>query len=148
MPSTASFAAKRPPRCASSPPGHRIAGWAMGFCLFDSIAVAARLRSKSLGLDRVLVVDWDVHHGNGTQDMFYGTAGRIFSIHRWPFYPGTGDAGGNGRGRPRHHAKLAGHVRHAARRHTSMSFTANWRTSPHESSRNWCSSAPASTATR
>ena len=63
----------------------------MGFCLFNNIAIAARVAIEEHQLDRVLIVDWDVHHGNGTQDMFYAD-GRVgfFSSHRWPFYPGTG----------------------------------------------------------
>jgi acetoin utilization deacetylase AcuC-like enzyme len=76
------------------PPGHHaLSERAMGFCLFNNIAVAAAVALEEHKLDRVLVVDWDVHHGNGTQDMFYAD-GRVgfFSIHRWPFYPGTGAA--------------------------------------------------------
>jgi acetoin utilization deacetylase AcuC-like enzyme len=71
----------------------------MGFCLFNSVAVAARA-ALAEQLDRVLIVDWDVHHGNGTQEMFWED-GRVgfFSIHRWPFYPGTGDADETGSGR-------------------------------------------------
>jgi acetoin utilization deacetylase AcuC-like enzyme len=80
--------------CLVRPPGHHaLANRAMGFCLIGHVAVAARLATSQLDLDRVLVVDWDVHHGNGTQDIFYDD-GRVgyFSIHRWPFYPGTGAA--------------------------------------------------------
>ncbi|HEY3391391.1 MAG TPA: histone deacetylase [Lacipirellulaceae bacterium] len=80
--------------CIVRPPGHHaLAERAMGFCLFNNIAVAAAAALAEHQLDRVLVVDWDVHHGNGTQDMFYAD-GRVgfFSIHRWPFYPGTGAA--------------------------------------------------------
>jgi acetoin utilization deacetylase AcuC-like enzyme len=80
--------------CIVRPPGHHaLRGRAMGFCLFGNIAVAARCAIDEFGLDRVLVVDWDVHHGNGTQEMFYDDP-RVgfFSIHRWPFYPGTGAA--------------------------------------------------------
>jgi acetoin utilization deacetylase AcuC-like enzyme len=63
----------------------------MGFCLFNNVAVGARMATKELGLDRVLIVDWDVHHGNGTQDAFWSDEQVGFmSIHRWPFYPGTG----------------------------------------------------------
>jgi acetoin utilization deacetylase AcuC-like enzyme len=66
---------------------------AMGFCLFNNIAVAARVAVDVLGLDRVLIVDWDIHHGNGTQAAFWEEPRVGFlSIHRWPFYPGTGDA--------------------------------------------------------
>jgi acetoin utilization deacetylase AcuC-like enzyme len=79
--------------CLVRPPGHHaLRDSAMGFCLFNNIAVAARLALNELGLDRVLVIDWDVHHGNGTQDAFYADSQVGFlSIHRWPFYPGTGD---------------------------------------------------------
>lgn len=80
--------------CLVRPPGHHaLRDRAMGFCLINHIAVAARMAIDQLGLDRVLIVDWDVHHGNGTQDAFY-TDEQVgfFSIHRSPFYPGTGDA--------------------------------------------------------
>ena len=78
--------------CLVRPPGHHaLADSAMGFCLFNNIAVAAATATRELGLDRVLVVDWDVHHGNGTQAAFYEDSRVGFlSIHRWPFYPGTG----------------------------------------------------------
>ena len=88
--------------CLVRPPGHHaLPSHAMGFCLFNNIAVAARMAVAELGLDRVLVVDWDVHHGNGTQDIFYADEQVGFlSIHRYPFYPGTGakDETGTGRG--------------------------------------------------
>jgi acetoin utilization deacetylase AcuC-like enzyme len=86
--------------CLVRPPGHHaLPDRAMGFCLFNNVAVAARAAIDEHGLERVLVVDWDVHHGNGTQDMFY-TDGRVgfLSIHRWPFYPGTGAADETGSG--------------------------------------------------
>jgi acetoin utilization deacetylase AcuC-like enzyme len=71
----------------------------MGFCLINNVAVAARVAVDEFDLDRVLIVDWDVHHGNGTQDIFYEDP-RIgyFSMHRWPFYPGTGAADETGAG--------------------------------------------------
>jgi acetoin utilization deacetylase AcuC-like enzyme len=71
----------------------------MGFCLLGNAAIAARTAIQRLGLNRVLVVDWDVHHGNGTQDVFYedGQVG-FFSAHRFPFYPGTGRKIETGRG--------------------------------------------------
>ncbi len=78
--------------CLVRPPGHHaLPAAAMGFCLFNNVAVAATTATAEFGLDRVLIVDWDVHHGNGTQDSFW-TDSRVafFSIHRWPFYPGTG----------------------------------------------------------
>jgi acetoin utilization deacetylase AcuC-like enzyme len=82
------------------PPGHHaLASRAMGFCLINHAAVAAQAAIDAFELDRVMVVDWDVHHGNGTQDIFYEDP-RVayFSSHRWPFYPGTGDADETGRG--------------------------------------------------
>jgi acetoin utilization deacetylase AcuC-like enzyme len=71
----------------------------MGFCLFNNVAVAARRARDAHGIDRVLILDWDVHHGNGTQDVFYDTDEVLFaSIHQWPLYPGTGAAGETGVG--------------------------------------------------
>jgi acetoin utilization deacetylase AcuC-like enzyme len=86
--------------CLVRPPGHHaLRDSAMGFCLFNNVAIGARLAIEELQLDRVLIVDWDVHHGNATQDTFYSDAQVSFlSIHRWPFYPGTGDADETGFG--------------------------------------------------
>jgi acetoin utilization deacetylase AcuC-like enzyme len=88
----ASFAVVRPP-------GHHAgAAYAMGFCLFNHAAVAAA-HARSLGVGRVAVLDWDVHHGNGTQDVFYGDGEVLYlSVHRSPFYPGTGKAEEAGEG--------------------------------------------------
>ena len=81
------------------PPGHHARpAHAMGFCLLNNIAVAAA-HAVSRGLERVLVVDWDVHHGNGTQEMFLRDPRVLFmSTHQWPFYPGTGAARERGEG--------------------------------------------------
>lgn len=78
--------------CLTRPPGHHaLADDPMGFCLFNNAAVAARQAIAEHKLSRVLVVDWDVHHGNGTQDIFYDDAEIYFlSTHRFPFYPGSG----------------------------------------------------------
>ncbi len=81
------------------PPGHHAgADYAMGFCLFNHAAVAAA-HARSLGVGRVAVLDWDIHHGNGTQDVFYGDGAVLYlSVHRSPFYPGTGKAEEAGEG--------------------------------------------------
>lgn len=74
------------------PPGHHAeASHGMGFCIFNNVAIATRYAQKQHKLKRILIVDWDVHHGNGSQDIFYDDASVLyFSIHQSPFYPGTG----------------------------------------------------------
>ena len=83
---------------AVRPPGHHaLRANAMGFCLFGNVAVAAHYARKVKGLDRVLIVDWDVHHGNGTQALVENDANiRFVSMHQWPWYPGTGPASDRG----------------------------------------------------
>jgi acetoin utilization deacetylase AcuC-like enzyme len=80
--------------CLIRPPGHHASrSKGAGFCLFNNVALGAQRAIDQHGLDRVLIVDWDVHHGDGTQEIFWedGRVG-VFSIHRYPFYPGTGAA--------------------------------------------------------
>jgi acetoin utilization deacetylase AcuC-like enzyme len=93
--------------CLVRPPGHHaLPHSAMGFCLFNNVAVGARVANRELGIDRVMIVDWDVHHGNGTQAAFWEDPQVSFlSMHRFPFYPGTGNfdevGGGAARGTKR-----------------------------------------------
>jgi len=88
--------------CVSRPPGHHATpDKGMGFCLFNNVAVAARYAQQKHKVGKVLIVDWDVHHGNGTQDIFYEDESVFFfSTHQSPWYPGTGakDETGKGKG--------------------------------------------------
>jgi acetoin utilization deacetylase AcuC-like enzyme len=86
--------------CGLRPPGHHAeAARAMGFCLFNNAAVAAAHAREELGVERVLILDWDVHHGNGTEAIFAASDAVLYaSIHQWPLYPGTGPAEYRGEG--------------------------------------------------
>lgn len=86
--------------CAVRPPGHHaLEDRAMGFCLFNNVAIGTRYVQQQYGLSRVLIVDWDVHHGNGTQAAFYDDPSVLyFSVHQSPFYPGSGAEAEKGRG--------------------------------------------------
>jgi acetoin utilization deacetylase AcuC-like enzyme len=86
--------------CAMRPPGHHAESNAvMGFCLFNNAAVAARYAQITYGVKRVAIIDWDVHHGNGTQEIFYNDKSVFYiSTHQYPFYPGTGSSSERGSG--------------------------------------------------
>jgi acetoin utilization deacetylase AcuC-like enzyme len=87
--------------CAVRPPGHHAErDRPMGFCLFNNVAVGARYAQRKHGIERVAILDWDVHHGNGTQHAFEDDPSVLFiSLHQYPFYPGSGARGEKGVGR-------------------------------------------------
>jgi acetoin utilization deacetylase AcuC-like enzyme len=84
--------------CVVRPPGHHaLRGQGMGFCLFGNVAIGAHYARRRHGVERILIVDWDVHHGNGTQALVQDSADVHFvSMHQWPWYPGTGAASDRG----------------------------------------------------
>ena len=86
--------------CVVRPPGHHAtASRGMGFCILNNVALGARYAQRRHGIFRVVIVDWDVHHGNGTQEIFYSDGSVFFfSTHQWPLYPGTGRADETGEG--------------------------------------------------
>jgi acetoin utilization deacetylase AcuC-like enzyme len=86
--------------CVTRPPGHHASSRrGMGFCLFNTVAIAGRYAQSQYNAERVLIADWDVHHGNGTQDIFYADGSVLFfSTHQSPWYPGTGAASEKGEG--------------------------------------------------
>ena len=87
--------------CAVRPPGHHaMKDRAMGFCIFNNVAIGARYIQKKHSLPKILIVDWDVHHGNGTQATFYDDPDVLyFGVHQYPFYPGTGSETEKGSGK-------------------------------------------------
>ncbi|MCP5003421.1 MAG: histone deacetylase [Planctomycetes bacterium] len=87
--------------CLIRPPGHHATpSRAMGFCLFNNISIAAKYLQQKYNLEKIAIIDWDVHHGNGTQDTFYDDPSVLyFSMHRYPFYPGTGSESERGTGK-------------------------------------------------
>jgi acetoin utilization deacetylase AcuC-like enzyme len=87
--------------CAGRPPGHHAeTARVMGFCLFNNIAIGARYVQAKYGIERIAIVDWDVHHGNGTQEIFYDDPSVLYiSLHQFPLWPGTGAVTETGSGK-------------------------------------------------
>jgi len=89
--------------CAVRPPGHHASqAKGMGFCVFNNLAIGARHAARAFGAERILIADWDVHHGNGTQAIFWSDGSVLFfDTHQHPWYPGTGNADETGEGKGR-----------------------------------------------
>jgi acetoin utilization deacetylase AcuC-like enzyme len=103
------------------PPGHPATPTrSMGFCLFNNAAIGARYAQSKYGVERVLIIDWDVHHGNGTQDIFWTDPSVFyFSTHQYPYYPGTGAANEHGAGKGEGHTlNIPLNAGTSARRHS------------------------------
>ena len=110
------------------PPGHHaVPSRAMGFCLFGTAAIAAKALKKKAGIERVAVIDFDVHHGNGTQAILEEDPSIMFvSSHQYPFYPGTGAATEIGTGPGRRHQSKRTVVGDDGRQTTSSACTMRW----------------------